>query len=81
MAVNKYRIEEVFNQLPEELQEELLSFARFLLEGKSETKRNVDTPRVASFLGSWDSGSSNSADNDRIDRDLTREYSNAHDTD
>ena len=53
MAVNKYRIEEVFNQLPEELQEELLSFARFLLEGKSETKRNVDTPRVASF---WDRG-------------------------
>jgi len=24
MAVNKYRIEEVFNQLPEELQEELV---------------------------------------------------------
>jgi hypothetical protein len=73
MAVNKYRIEEIFDQLPEELHEEVLSFAKSLLEEKSETERDVGTQTVTSFFGSWDSGSSNSADNDRIDRDLTHE--------
>ncbi len=29
-------------------------------------------------FGTWDSGDENSADNDRIDQDLAREYSSPH---
>ena len=50
MAVNKYRIEEIFDQLPEELHEEVLSFAKSLLEEKSETERDVGTQTVTSFF-------------------------------
>jgi hypothetical protein len=81
MAVERHKIEEILNQLPDELQHEVLKFAEFLLEGKSKSNGSSATPSPSSFFGSWDSGSSNSADNDRIDRDLTHEYSNTHDTD
>jgi hypothetical protein len=32
--------------------------------------------RFARHIGAWDSGDQNSADNDRIDADLAREYAN-----
>ncbi|MBA3248017.1 MAG: hypothetical protein ACR2GW_11240 [Pyrinomonadaceae bacterium] len=35
--------------------------------------------RVSDFIGAWDSGDPNSADNERIDADLAREYGATHD--
>lgn len=35
--------------------------------------------RVSDFIGVWDSGDPNSADNERIDADLAREYGATHD--
>ena len=40
---------------------------------------SVDRKRVVDFIGAWDSGDSNSADNERIDVDLAREYAATHD--
>jgi protein involved in polysaccharide export with SLBB domain len=34
---------------------------------------------VTRYFGIWDSGDPDSADNDRIDADLAREYANTHD--
>ena len=78
MAVERHKIEEILKQLPEELQDEVLKFAEFLLEGKSKVNGNPQTPSPSSFFGVWDSGDHNSGDNDRIDRDLTHEYGNTH---
>ncbi len=35
--------------------------------------------RISDFIGAWDSGDPNSADNERIDADLAREYGATHD--
>jgi hypothetical protein len=78
MSVERQKLEEIFNQLPEELQVQVLAFAEFLLKGKLNGSRNGAVPAVSSFFGIWDSGDAHSADNDRIDRDLTHEYTNTH---
>lgn len=36
---------------------------------------------VTRYFGMWDSGDPDSADNDRIDADLAREYGSSHDED
>jgi hypothetical protein len=36
---------------------------------------------VRQFFGAWHSGDENSADNERIDTDLAREYANRHEAD
>jgi hypothetical protein len=78
MSVERQKLEEIFNQLPEELQVEVLAFAEFLLKGKLSISSGAAVPSVSSLFGIWDSGDSCSADNDRIDRDLTHEYANTH---
>lgn len=85
MAVEKDKLEELLNQLPEELQSEVLEFAESLL--KSRRARDAGSslgngkPSVRSFFGIWDSGNPCSADNDRIDADLAREYASSHEAD
>jgi hypothetical protein len=76
MAVEKDRLEQLLNQLPEELQSEVLEFAESLLERNCEPGADAKTAitPVRSFFGIWDSGDGRSADNDRIDADLAREY-------
>lgn len=81
MAVDRDKLEDLLKQLPDELQNEVLQFAESLLH-RSETgsSGNGATP-VRSFFGIWDSGDPRSADNDRIDADLAREYASSHEAD
>jgi len=74
MAVDRNKWEELLQQLPEELQSEVLQFAQSLLHLSDNSSSGNGTPAVRSFFGIWDSGDRHSADNDRIDADLAREY-------
>ncbi len=40
----------------------------------SEEEKRLAEERFARWIGAWDSGDPNSADNERIDADLAREY-------
>ena len=46
----------------------------------SEEERAEAKTRLKRFAGAVNSGDPNSADNERIDEDLAREYANAHET-
>jgi hypothetical protein len=86
MAVEKDKLEELLNQLPEELQSEVLEFAESLLKRRSARAARGGSlgngsRSVRSFFGIWDSGDPRSADNDRIDADLAREYASSHEAD
>jgi hypothetical protein len=48
----------------------------FSLFGKKE--REAAGGRIQSYFGIWGSGDSHSADNDRIDTDLAKEYADTH---
>ena len=65
MAVHKEKIEKVLSQLPEELQHEVLEFAESLVRRNVGVSTNGSSS-VHSLFGTWDSGDSHSADNDRI---------------
>ncbi len=78
MADDKYRLEEVFKCLPEELRGELLALAELPLQRTPQANREGQDQNVRSFFGVWDSGDFHSADNDRIDFDLALEYLNPH---
>jgi len=43
-----------------------------------EKERKAATGRIQRYFGIWSSGDSHSADNDRIDADLAREYADTH---
>jgi hypothetical protein len=60
-------------QLPVEQQLEL---AERLLAGANggAARKTAEPGRARRHFGAWDSGDERSADNDRIDRDLAREY-------
>lgn len=77
MAADKEKIERVLSQLPEDLQREVLEFAEALVRKTSHASAN-GAPSVHSFFGVWDSGDSRSADNERIDTDLAREFASPH---
>ena len=85
MVVDKHKLEDLLNQLPEDLQSEVLEFAELLLKRSrlADAKREKEngTTSVRSFFGVWDSGDPRSADNDRIDNDLAREYGSSHEAD
>lgn len=84
MAVERDKLEELLNQLPEELQGEVLEFAESLLKNsraRSSASLGNGSQSVRSFFGIWDSGDPRSADNDRIDADLAREYASSHEAD
>ena len=76
MSPRMEKIERILDQLPEELQREVVLFAEALLELKD---KDVNSRRalIPSF-GVWDSGDPNSADNDRIDADLVEQYAGPH---
>lgn len=74
MAVDRKKLENLLKQLPKELQDEVLQFAESLLHRSDTSSTGNGTPPVRSFFGIWDSGDSHSADDDRIDADLGREY-------
>ena len=74
MVVDRNKLNDLLRQLPEELQAEVLQFTESLLHRSDGSSAGNGTPSVRSFLGIWDSGDPRSADNDRSDSDLTREY-------
>jgi len=74
MAVDRKKLEDLLKQPPGELQGEVLQFAESLLDRSDSSSRAKGTPPVRSFFGIWDSGDPRSADNNRIDADLAREY-------
>ena len=81
MAVDRNKLENLLKQLPEELQNEVLQFAESLLQRSDRSSSGNGTPPVRSFFGIWDSRDLHSADNDRIDADLTEEYADSHEAD
>jgi hypothetical protein len=81
MAVDRNKLENLMNELPEELQNEVLQFAESLLDRKDNQASGNGAAPVRSFFGIWDSGDRRSADNDRIDADLAEEYAGSHEAD
>ena len=76
MAIDRNKLDDLWKQLPEELQNEVLQFAESLLHRSDGSPSGNGAPPVRSFFGIWDSGDPRSADNDGIDTDLAREYAN-----
>jgi len=74
MAVDRNKLDKLLKQLPDELQNEVLQFAESLLHRSDSSSGVNGVPPVRSFFGIWDSGDPRSADNERIDADLAREY-------
>ena len=84
MALDRNKLEDLMRQLPEELQGAVLEFAESLLQKKridSDSPGGDESPSMRVFFGIWDSGDQHSADNDRIDADLAREYASFHQKD
>lgn len=80
MAIDQNKLEALLKQLPDELQNQVLQFAESLLHRSDGPSISNGAP-VRSFFGIWDSGDPRSADNDRIDSDLAREYASSHEAD
>ena len=81
MTVDRNKLEDLLKRLPEDLQYQVLQFAESLLHRSDDRSTGNGAPPVRSFFGIWDSGDPRSADNDRIDADLAREYESLHETD
>ena len=81
MATQAKTLEELIRELPPHMQAEVRDFVEFLLARREPSRRAEVSTASGSFeqlFGSWDSGDKNSADNERIDADLAREYANPH---
>ena len=75
MGVDRNKLEDILKQLTEDWQNDVVQFAKSLFR-KNDTgsPSGNGVPPVRSFFGIWDSGDPLSADNDRIDGDIAREY-------
>jgi hypothetical protein len=83
MATQAKTLEELIRELPPHKQAEVRDFVEFLLARQESSPRVVGSTRSGGFeqlFGSWDSGDENSADNERIDADLAREYGSPHES-
>lgn len=74
MAVDRNKLDDLLKQLAGELQNDAVQSAESLLPRRDDKSNGNGTPSVRSFFGIWDSGDPRSADNDRLDADLAREY-------
>ena len=81
MTVDRNKLENLLKQLSDELQNEVLQFAESLTHRNDCDSSGNGAPTVRSFFGIWDSGDPHSADNDRIDADLAREYAGSLEAD
>jgi hypothetical protein len=84
MSVTTQRktLEELIRELPPHRQAEVREFIEFLARQELSQRAAASTPSGSfeQLFGSWDSGDENSADNERIDADLAREYANPHES-
>jgi len=78
MAVDRNKLDDLLKQLPDKLQNEVFQFAESLLHRSDDRSSGNGAPPVRSFFGIWDSGDTRSADNERIDADLAREYASSY---
>ena len=76
MAVDRKKLDDLLKQLAGELQNDAVQSADSSLHRRDDSSSGNGTPSVRSFFGIWDSGDPRSADNDRLDADLAREYAN-----
>ena len=80
MATDRNKLENLLKQLPEDLQDEVFEFAAALVQktriDSVESEEN-GTRSVRGFFGIWDSDDRHSADNDRIEADVAREYASS----
>ena len=74
MAVDRNKLDDLLKQLAGGLQSGVAQSAESLLPGRNDNSNGNGTRSVRSFFGIWDSGNPRSADNDRLDADLAREY-------
>lgn len=74
MAVDRNKLEGLLRQLAGELQNERVQSGESLLHRRDDKLSGNGVSPVRSFFGIWDSGDPRSADNDRLDADLAREY-------
>lgn len=72
MSADKEKLEDVFQRLPENLQNEVIAFAESLLnqDGTRSDNTQCAGQSVRNFFGIWDSGNPQSANNEGIDADL-----------
>ncbi len=83
MTTHAKPLEELIRELPPRGQAEVRDFIEFLLTKQRASPHAEESPERGSFeqlFGSWDSGDENSADNERIDADLAREYAGTHES-
>lgn len=77
-------LEELVKELPPSRRDEVRNFIESLLsEEENEQPPSTQEGRreFRELFGIWDSGDGHSADNERIDADLAREYASTHETD
>ncbi len=80
MTTHAKSLEELISELPPHRQDEVRDFAEYLVARQRAERAPAAGDGVAArerfrrCFGSWDSGDEHSADNDKIDRDLAREY-------
>ncbi len=85
MTTHLKPLEELVRELPPDAQAEVRNFVESLLAKNTPTASptgtsNCDGQSFEQFFGTWDSGDENSADNERIDADLAREYEAPHES-
>src|SRR5438128_9778192 len=74
MAIDRNKLDDLLKELAGELQNGAAQSAELLLPRRDHNASGNGVPTERSFFGIWDSGDPRSADNDRIDADLAREY-------
>lgn len=83
MTASAKTLEELIRELPPHSRNEVRDFVEFLIARQAASSHVEGSSKGTSFeelFGSWDSGDENSADNERIDADLAREYASSHET-
>jgi hypothetical protein len=75
MTTSAKTLEEMIHRLSPHEREAVRNFVESLVVP---AKGSATAPSLESLFGSWESGDENSADNERIDADLAREYLDPH---
>lgn len=85
MSAQAEPLDELIKRLPSDRQDEVRDFVEFLLARQTGGTGSPDGAKpkgsARRFFGAWDSGDEHSADNERIDADLAREYGGTHEAD
>jgi hypothetical protein len=80
MSSQAETLDELIRRLPPDSQGEVRDFVESLLKRHEASAPSDARPQksLRDYFGAWDSGDEHSADNERIDADLAREYASTH---